>query len=102
MRWMLLLAALTAMVACGGDDDDDDDSVQGTTCADMAAQCRAAQQGCEDGADGAECVDCGSGSYATATGACAPIDGEPHRHDFEEFTSEPGDEVLGLCQSWTL
>lgn len=99
MRWMLLGLALAA---CGGDDDDDDSADPGTTCADQAAVCRGRQQGCEDGPDGAVCVDCEAGQYAAATGTCTAIDGEPLSHDFEEFTTEPGEEVLALCQSWTL
>jgi hypothetical protein len=66
--------------------------------AEEAASCLENQKGCAD----AECVDCAVGSYAQASGQCVPIAGEAWKHSFDEFTAEPGEEISGLCQSWTL
>lgn len=60
--------------------------------------CLVNQQGCAN----AECFACEVGTYADSTGACVPIQGEQAHHQFDEFTTQPGEEVKGLCQSWTL
>lgn len=67
-----------------------------------ADKCRVDQQACSADSGKPECVECASGTYADATGACAKIEGTPMAHDFAEFTTDSGQEVLGLCQSWTL
>lgn len=64
--------------------------------------CRINQQGCEVAAGEAGCVACGSGTFVSEGGVCEPLAGEATSHDFAEFTTQPGEEVLGLCQSWTL
>jgi hypothetical protein len=66
------------------------------------SQCVASQKACAADAEGDRCVDCPAGQYAAVSGSCEAIDGAPLSHDFSEFTVKPGEEVLGLCQSWTL
>lgn len=66
--------------------------------AEQVAACLVDQRGCADDA----CVACAVGSYADATGACSEIPGEVRSHTFGEFTTQAGEEVTGLCQSWTL
>jgi hypothetical protein len=71
-------------------------------CAAIASSCVAKQQGCvSDGAE-ARCEPCKAGEYASLAGACKELAGTPISHEFNQFTTKPGEEVLGLCQSWTL
>jgi hypothetical protein len=65
-------------------------------------QCRVNQQACEVDGGKASCIACGDGQMASTDGACVPIPGTATAHDFAMFTTDPGQEVLGLCQSWTL
>lgn len=67
-----------------------------------AAACLVDQHACELDGDVARCVPCEVGQYADATGQCVALRGTPLHHAFAEFTTQPGAEVLGLCQSWTL
>lgn len=97
MRFSSVLVLLVAGCGDGGDDD-----AVGSGCAAKMDECRAFQQGCEEHGGQAECVECGVGNYADPAGACLPIEGEPLRHDFAEFTVEAGQESIGRCQSWTL
>lgn len=50
----------------------------------------------------ATCVACGAGEFAAKTGSCAPLSGTAIEHAFSDFTTQPGDEIAGLCQSWTI
>ena len=73
------------------------------TCdADATSACLVDQQGCELVEDAPVCVTCASGTRADATGACATIGGTAMTHSFPEVESGPGEEILGLCRSWTL
>lgn len=64
--------------------------------------CRVDQKACSLDAGKSNCFACAVGEYADEKGMCSPIAGTPTTHDFAEFTTETGNEVLGLCQSWTL
>lgn len=92
------LASLTA--ACGGEGGGG--PADQSPCEAMREECFAVQKVCVD--DGAEphCDACGLGQYAASSGKCEAIGGTPLAHDFDDFTTESGEEVLGLCQSWTL
>jgi len=68
----------------------------------QAAQCRASQRGCAPEADAFACLDCGERFRATSDGVCEPIEGERLHHRFDDFTTTAGEEVTGICQSWTL
>lgn len=74
----------------------------GDPCAAMREACLVNQMACVVEGGAASCKACATGQYADATATCVAIDGTPQRHDFSEFTTQPGEEVLGLCQSWTL
>jgi hypothetical protein len=65
-------------------------------------QCRVDQKACVLVAGEPSCVACGAGTYAGASGLCEAIGGTALAHEFDVFTTQPGEEVLGLCQSWTL
>ncbi|WP_157069632.1 hypothetical protein [Sandaracinus amylolyticus] len=92
----LVLVAL-AMVSCSSEED------APRCAADDAQRCLVNQQGCTPDAEGAaECVPCTSGTRANAEGLCARIPGTAQTHDFDEVVSEPGQELSGLCRSWTL
>ncbi|MFO0547270.1 MAG: hypothetical protein U0271_02720 [Polyangiaceae bacterium] len=109
-RTLELAAALVlfSLVGCGDDGASSGGGGAGgagpTPCtADEIADCRVNQKACSlvDGA--AECKACDPGQYVLAEdGSCAPLEGTVFSHDFEDFTVGPGEEVLGLCQSWTL
>jgi hypothetical protein len=67
------------------------------------AACRVDQKACELQDEGAPtCVACARGEAVDATGACVALPGAPLTHAFDTFTTAPGEEVKGLCQSWTL
>ena len=67
-----------------------------------AQACLVNQQACEMTAGKASCMACGNAQYANLSGACAPLEGTASTHQFSDFTTQPGEENLGLCQSWTL
>ena len=74
------------------------------TCAAEAVEgCVVTQQACELVAGAPTCVRCGSGTRVDpASGTCEPLVGTPLRHDFPENATAPGEEISGLCRSWTL
>lgn len=98
----IVLLALGA-AACGSDPATGSPAAP-DACASKRAECLEIQQICvaDATAESARCELCPEGQYAASTGSCAAIDGSPLAHDFAEFTVAPGEEVLGLCQSWTL
>ncbi|HZS42398.1 MAG TPA: hypothetical protein VFF06_36460, partial [Polyangia bacterium] len=67
-------------------------------CEAMLPQCLAIQKIC---VAGPTCQACPNGQYASSLGVCSPI-GMALTHDFADFTAQAGQEILGLCQSWTL
>jgi hypothetical protein len=106
--WSLIpLLATGLLTACGSTDaSSSTSSGAGSTddaCLALAAQCFATQTACVAPAgEGPRCEPCGSGHYSREGLACEPIGGTPVEHEFAEFTVGAGEEVLGLCQSWTL
>lgn len=99
---LAFVVALSSLAGCGPDDPAESSIVSGP-CAALLPECQSNQKICVDSAMGPACEACGSGMYADRdTNTCQPIDGTPLSHDFAEFTVKPGEEVLGLCQSWTL
>ncbi len=103
----VLSLSLVAGVGCS----DDTGSGPGGTgpdptpvaCAQAAAdECRVDQKACEVKSGAPTCFECNRGEYVTQPGACAAIQGEALSHVFTDFTSQPGEEIVGLCQSWTL
>ena len=90
------LLAVLVLLACSSDDD------PGACAEAQAAACLVDQHACVLEGDAPRCVPCDRGQYAGKTGECAAIGGAPHPHAFTEFETQSGEEVLGLCQSWTL
>jgi hypothetical protein len=82
------------LLACGPKDDG--------PCAALLATCFANQQICVADSGTPQCQPCADGKYAASDGTCQPIPGMALVHTFADFTTQPGDEVKGLCQSWTL
>lgn len=99
----LPLAAL-ALVGC----ENDGPIVPGATtttpgpCDDLREECFSAQRICVAKDDGPVCEPCPAGHHATREDTCEPLEGIKYTNDFAEFTVKSGEEVLGLCQSWTL
>ena len=91
---VLLLSA--AVPGCG------DAAAVAGPCAALAATCHANQQACVVQGGVAACQACAPGQAVGVDGACAALVGTPLNHDFATFTTRSGEEVLGLCQSWTL
>ncbi len=105
MRPPLRSLLVTALLACNagcGDDLEPLDEVDPVCDAAEAATCLINQHACALEGEAARCVPCELGQYATSSGQCAPIGGTPLHHAFTEFETGSGEEVLGLCQSWTL
>jgi hypothetical protein len=71
-------------------------------CEAMHEECFAKQRVCvaKDGAG--SCEVCPAAHYASPQGSCDPLQGTALINDFAEFTVKSGQEVKGLCQSWTL
>lgn len=100
---------LSAIVACsssgkGAPDPSNDAGGADASdpCASIRESCRAKQQACDATGAAPKCVACQGGQYASAAGACATIEGTALGHTFSDFTVKPGEEILALCQSWTL
>lgn len=68
-------------------------------CVGMVDQCFSNQQIC---VAGPKCAPCPSGQYAAQSNQCLAIGGTAIAHDFDQFTAQAGQEILGLCQSWTM
>ncbi|MFO0618144.1 MAG: hypothetical protein U0414_36465 [Polyangiaceae bacterium] len=116
LRRSSILAALgfasLALIACKSAETDATGGAGGgggggskpvTPCAQADADhCLVDQKACSLDAGKPTCVACDAGKFADEKGGCAPIAGAPMTHDFAEFSTDPGQEVLGLCQSWTL
>lgn len=94
-----LMVALAA--GCGGEETGPAGAA-GDPCAAMLDSCLSRQLGCVATGGEARCEACPAGEYAALSGKCEAIGGTPMSHEFSEFTTAPGEEVLGLCQSWTL
>jgi hypothetical protein len=76
-----------------------------TTGCDEAARtaCVVNQDSCIIAGGAPTCVPCAPGTRVSgATGACEPLPGTPMRHEFPENATLAGEEISGLCRSWTL
>jgi hypothetical protein len=105
---LALLPLLAVLAGCdaestgGGSGGSTSTSSGPDLCADLREECFGAQSICvvTDGAPA--CQACPAAHYATREDTCEPLPGTPLTHEFAEFTVQSGEEVLGLCQSWTL
>lgn len=108
MKHITLLFALALASASCGDDTTDTSSThtpdpEPVACLQADADtCRVDQKACalQDGAP--SCIECPRANYVTQPGTCAPLEGEAMTHVFSDFTTQAGEEIVGLCQSWTL
>ena len=100
LAFVSLLAPL--FIAGCGEGEGGAPAAPASPCAAMIDQCLVDQKICADGPEGPRCEVCAEGTYATKAGACAPIGGTAAGNDFDEFTVKSGEEIKGLCQSWTL
>jgi hypothetical protein len=98
---LLASAVLAFHAGCGDNEEPLDEADPACDEAEIAA-CLVNQHACALEADGPRCVPCEVGQYAAHSGECTAIDGTPLHHVFAEFETPSGEEVLGLCQSWTL
>jgi len=57
---------------------------------------------CAETNGAAQCQPCAGGQYASPEGACLALTGTPIVHEFTSFDIKAGEELKGLCQSWTL
>jgi hypothetical protein len=64
--------------------------------------CFAKQLTCASNAGTESCVACPVNQYAVDPDTCAPIPGTAMHHTFDPVTLTPGQEIDGLCHSWTL
>lgn len=92
-------AALTFVAGCGPNDTNP--VAAGPTPCEML-DCAASQKICVDDSAGLRCEPCSTGQYATAAGTCEALKGTPIKHEFASFTVQPGEEIKGLCQSFTM
>lgn len=106
LRWTFpLLPVLGLFAGCTPADTNETTPTTTTTpdpCDAMRDECLSKQQVCAVKDDGPACEVCPATQYATAGGACEPIPGKVYTNEFAEFTTKAGEEVKGLCQSWTL
>jgi hypothetical protein len=99
------LAALLCLLLAACSSDTSHEEAQGpeVECSEaMLARCLASHQVCVATETSERCEQCPDGQYADADGVCTDFAGTSMRHDFGTQTLEPGEEVNGLCQSWTL
>ena len=109
-RWTFALTSMLGAIAgCTNAESTSGDSTTTTSTTGAAAPCEAMKDECfsrqrvcveKDGA--AACEPCAAAEYASREGTCDKIGGTPLSHDFDDFTVKSGEEVKGLCQSWTL
>jgi hypothetical protein len=103
MRTLVTLGLVGLVVSLAGCSSESTNQQPATCSASMISQCLGSQKACAtDEAAGDHCIECPNAQYAALSGSCEPIGGTPLSHDFAMFTTMPGEEVLGQCQSWTL
>jgi hypothetical protein len=106
-RWTFAILPVTfALAGCEPADTTDTTDTSSTStpgpCDARHDECLSKQQVCVEKGDGPTCEACPSGQYAAASGACEAIGGTAYTNQFADFTVKSGEEVKGLCQSWTL
>lgn len=100
-----LIGGFTCLVTAGCGDDDGASAgprIGGGCSTEQAATCRVTQKACELVGGAPECFGCDAGHVASIDGTCAAIAGTALHHRFADFTSQPGEEITGVCQSWAV
>lgn len=101
-HWFVGVNLALAAAGCGTDDGDDGAAAgMPAECAPLIDECLVNQQTC--GLEGGQptCMPCPSGQYASGEG-CLAVGGTALSHDFPEFSTASGEEIKGMCRSWTL
>lgn len=88
--------AIPLLLGCGGGTPTE------SPCTHRLAECLSFQQTCVVNAGVAECQHCPAGHWANTDGSCVALTGEAIHHEFTTFTVKAGEEIRGLCQSWSL
>ncbi len=103
MRRALFVAFLAPLLAACGSEDPATPAAVAKSCeaADLEA-CLENQMQCVVESQGPRCEPCPRGEFANLAGACAPLTGTAIAHEFDELSTQPGEEILGTCRSWTL
>jgi hypothetical protein len=102
------LVLALAFAGCGGSGKDASSTAgggptpSGASCATLAKECKINQQICVGNDGDAKCQACAEGTYAAPSGKCESLGKAALSHEFAMFTVQPGEEILGKCQSWTL
>ncbi len=72
-------------------------------CEAKIGECLINQQTCVEADGKPQCTACPPNQYAHPdTGLCEDIGGKQMVNEFPDNTTEPGEEILGVCRSWTL
>lgn len=71
-------------------------------CTQRGAECLAGQMICAVSGGGEVCQACPGGQYAESADACATIPGTVMDHTYPQYAVDPGVEINGMCQSWSL
>jgi hypothetical protein len=90
------------VLGCSSESDPATHSNTEAACAQLVSTCLVDQKACVVGSEGPRCEPCPTGQYANDAGRCAAIPGSVLEHQFPPFTSQPGEEILDVCRSWTL
>lgn len=100
---LALLPSLAVLAGCtGADPIDSTPTTSAGPCDAIRDECLSKQQVCVAPGEEPSCAACPEGHYSDAGTTCEPIPGTAHTNEFAEFTVKSGEEVKGLCQSWTL
>jgi hypothetical protein len=104
MRCLLSLGSLLLLPAlgCSSESDAAAPGSVATGCEQLVSSCLVDQKACVVGSNGPRCEPCPTGQFANDSGRCIPIPGSVLEHEFPPFTSQPGEEILDVCRSWTL
>ena len=102
MKSLSAIAIVLSLAGCGSNAEQDPGGTSSADCASLIATCVENQQQCVSDAKGAHCEPCAEGKYAANDGVCKPLVGTEWSHDFPEHSTQPGDEIVGECRSWTL
>jgi len=97
----LAVGALLLQSGCGDNVEESGEPEASCEAADVES-CLVNQHACVLEGEAPRCVACEVGEYAAQDGQCTAIGGTALHHVFADFETPSGEEVLGLCQSWTL
>lgn len=105
VRWprdhaLATLGCLLVLLGCSSSDGKG--SSAGALCTQRGPECLASQMVCVSSQGTETCQACPVGQYAATANGCEAIPGTLIAHTFEPYSVDPGQELNGKCQSWTL